>query len=98
MRRVLATRPGVIVVRTSKGNADPRVEALLRVVLARHYLLAATVKVGELPHDVYRVRGVPQSRTGQPLASASRRSASPGLTATGSSAQASVSASETSSL
>ncbi len=98
MRRVLAGRPGVIVVRTSKGNADPRVEALLRAVLEREYRLAAVVRVGALPHRVYRLRGTPQSRTGQPLASASRRSVLPGLTATGSSTQSSIAASETSSL
>ncbi|HEX8421409.1 MAG TPA: hypothetical protein VF638_15480 [Sphingomonas sp.] len=98
MRRVLAGRPGVIVVRTSKGNADRRVEALLRAVLKREYRLTAVVRVGALPHRVYCLRGTPQSRTGQPLASASRRSVLPGLTATGSSTQSSIAASETSSL
>ncbi len=97
MRRILAARPGVIVVRTSKGNADPRVEALLRAVLGRDYRLAAAVRVGTLPHLVYRLRATPQSRIGQPFAAASRRSGGLGLTATGSSAQPSVAASDTSS-
>lgn len=97
LRRVLATHPGVIVVRDSKGNADPRVEAQLRSTLAREYRLAGEVQVGALPHAVYRLRGVPQSRIGQPLAVASRRSAAPGLTATGSSAHSSVARSDTSS-
>lgn len=56
LRRVLAAHPGVIVVRTSKGNADPRVEAVLRSTLARDYRAAGAVTLGALAHAVYRRR------------------------------------------
>jgi hypothetical protein len=54
--RILANRPGVIVVRATKDNTNPVTEALVESTLARDYRLAGTVVIGKLPHAVYKRR------------------------------------------
>lgn len=54
--RVLAGRPGVIVVREAKPGDSPAAAALVSAALARDYRLVGAVRVGSLVHRVYRLR------------------------------------------
>lgn len=54
--RLLAARPGVIVVRAPKSSTNPATAALVARALADRYRLVGTVEVGELPQSVYRLR------------------------------------------
>lgn len=53
--RLLATRPGVIVVRTPKSDTNPATRALVAAAIAERYRLVGTVRIGALPHAVYRL-------------------------------------------
>ncbi|HXH16834.1 MAG TPA: hypothetical protein VNJ10_11955 [Sphingomonas sp.] len=53
--RLLASQPGVIVVRASKSDTNPATRALVAAAIARRYRLVGIVKVGALPHTVYRL-------------------------------------------
>jgi hypothetical protein len=54
--RLLAARPGVIVIRAPKRSTNPATQALVLRALHDRYRLVGTVVVGELPHAVYRLR------------------------------------------
>lgn len=53
--RLLATNPGVIVVRAAKSDTNPATRALVATAIAQRYRLVGTVKVGALRHAVYRL-------------------------------------------
>ncbi len=54
--RLLAARPGVIVIRASKPSTNVATQALVLRAIKAHYRLVGSVKIGELPQSVYRLR------------------------------------------
>lgn len=54
--RLLAAKPGVIVLRAPKSSTNPATAALVDRAIAARYRLVGTVEVGELPQSVYRLR------------------------------------------
>ncbi|TCQ10964.1 hypothetical protein [Sphingomonas sp. PP-CC-3A-396] len=53
--RLLAANPGVIVVRADKADTNPATRARVAAAIADRYRLVGVVKVGALPHTVYRL-------------------------------------------
>ena len=54
--RLLAARPGVIVVRAPKPTTNLATQALVLRAIATRYRLVGSVKIGGLPQSVYRLR------------------------------------------
>jgi hypothetical protein len=54
--RVLASNPGVIVIRTPKPSTNPATQALVSRAVADRYRLVGTVRIGRLRQYVYRRR------------------------------------------
>ena len=54
--RILAARPGVIVVRAPKPNTNDITQRIVKAALARAYRPVGAVTVGKLPHTVYKRR------------------------------------------
>ncbi len=54
--RLLAARPGVIVVRAPKPSTNLATQALVLRAIATRYRLVGSVKIGGLPQSVYRLR------------------------------------------
>lgn len=54
--RVLAGRPGVIVLRQPKASTNPATAALVQAAVRAQYRYAGTVKNGEMRHHVYHLR------------------------------------------
>lgn len=54
--RLLAARPGVIVVRAPKPSTNLATQALVLRAIATRYRLVGSVKIGGLPQRVYRLR------------------------------------------
>lgn len=54
--RVLAAQPGVIVMRAPKPSTNPLTARLVEAAVAARYRAVGTVRVGTLPHTVYRLR------------------------------------------
>ena len=54
--RLLAAHPGVIVIRAPKPSTSRATQALVLRAIATRYRLAGSVKIGELPQSVYRLR------------------------------------------
>ncbi|KQU61995.1 hypothetical protein ASG67_02290 [Sphingomonas sp. Leaf339] len=54
--RLLAARPGVIVMRAPKPATNPATRVLVERAVATRYDLVGTVQIGELPQSVYRLR------------------------------------------
>jgi hypothetical protein len=54
--RVLAARPGVIVVREPKTSTNPATARLVQAAVRARYRYAGTVKNGEMRHHAYRLR------------------------------------------
>ena len=55
-RRLLAQRPGVIVIRARKPTTNPATETLVLRAVADRYRLVGSVRVGSLRQYVYRLR------------------------------------------
>ncbi|MEX7259232.1 hypothetical protein AB2C63_32515, partial [Pseudomonas aeruginosa] len=51
--RLLAARPGVIVVRAPKPSTNLATQALVLRAIATRYRLVGSVKIGGLPQSVY---------------------------------------------
>ena len=54
--RLLAARPGVIVLRAAKPSTNLATQALVLRAIAARYRLVGSVRIGELPQSVYRLR------------------------------------------
>lgn len=54
--RLLAARPGVIVVRAPKKTTHPVTARLVDEAIAARYRRVGTVQIGQLPHSVYALR------------------------------------------
>jgi hypothetical protein len=54
--RLLAARPGVIVIRAPKPSTNLATQALVLRAIATRYRLVGSVRIGELPQHVYRLR------------------------------------------
>lgn len=54
--RLLAARPGIIVLRAPKKTTHPVTARLVDDAIAARYRRVGTVRVGELPHSVYALR------------------------------------------
>jgi hypothetical protein len=53
--RLLAAKPGIIVVRAPKADTNLATRTLVAAAIARHYRLVGIVAIGTLPHRVYRL-------------------------------------------